>query len=112
MFSLYHYKKIAPRFTSSFYPKSDRLLGHPLAVIFSTQSLVLLALIAGYCGFEASVSFGYNENLITTRHRSTAGTYAYAICVFVVLASAYAELCVRSTPAAPGWQYIGVFMEV
>ena len=26
MFSLYHYKKIAPRFTSSFYPKSDRLL--------------------------------------------------------------------------------------
>ena len=27
MFSLYHYKKIAPRFTSSFYPKSDRLLG-------------------------------------------------------------------------------------
>ena len=83
-----------------------------MAVIFSTQSLVLLALIAGYCGFEASVSFGYNENLITTRHRSTAGTYAYAICVFVVLASAYAELCVRSTPAAPGWQYIGVFMEV
>ena len=26
MFSLYHYKKIASRFTSSFYPKSDRLL--------------------------------------------------------------------------------------
>ena len=31
MFSLYHYKKIAPRFTSSFYPKSDRLLADKVA---------------------------------------------------------------------------------
>ena len=30
MFSLYHYKKIAPRFTLSFYPKSDRLLAYML----------------------------------------------------------------------------------
>ena len=54
MFSLYHYKKIAPRFTSSFYPKSDRLLAHKL--IHPHSSL----------GCDAEVS-GAIEGLTTNR---------------------------------------------
>ena len=62
MFSLYHYKKIAPRFTSSFYPKSDRLLAAKRLVWEKTPSGSRVTKYAHRLSNSLGLTYDFSKN--------------------------------------------------